>query len=187
MGRLARLCSLGVMAAGILAASAFGATSQETGTQPAQPAQPAQSGQQKQNAAPADPWATTCSSAARGQPLNCAMEQRAVARETGQAIAQITIRVPQDTKKPVAMIQVPFGLFLPAGLSVDVDGDMAQNFPFQTCNGGGCFVGFPIPDAMLKIMFNGNKFNITFQNLNKQPVVLPMSLAGFTGAFNRIK
>lgn len=183
MGMLARLCGLGLMAAGIIAASAYAATSQETGTQENQQAQPKQNQAQQ----PKEAWATNCSAPARSQPLDCAMEQRAIASETGQAIAQVTIRVPQDTKKPVTMIQVPHGLFLPAGLSVDVDGDLSQNFPFQTCNANGCFVGFPIPDQMLKAMFNGNKFNVTFQNLAKKPVILPMSLAGFTGAYNRIK
>lgn len=183
MSRLVRFLTVAGVAAGVLAASAYAATSQETGAQPEQPAQQ----KQAQNAPPREAWATNCTSPARGQPQDCVMEQRAIASETGQAIAQITIRVPQDTKKPVTMVQVPLGMFLPAGLSVDVDGTLSQIFPFQTCNNGGCFVGFPIPDAMLKAMFNGNKLNITFQNLNKKPVVLPMSLAGFTGAFNRIK
>lgn len=175
MARLTRIFGMCVVAAGALATGVYGAASQETGDQP------------KQDAAPREAWATSCASPARGQAQDCAMEQRAIASETGQAIAQITIRVPQDTKKPVTMVQVPLGLFLPAGLSVDVDGDLSQNFPFQTCNNNGCFVGFPIPDAMLKAMFKGSKLNLTFQNLNKKPVVLPMSLTGFSGAYNRIK
>lgn len=177
MGRWVRACGLGLMAAGILAVSALAATSQESGTQP----------KQSQAAQPREAWATNCTSAARGQPQECVMEQRAIASETGQALALVTIRVPQDTKKPVSMIQIPLGMFLPAGLSVDVDGAVSQTYPFQTCNANGCFAGFPIPEAMIKAMFNGNKLNVTFQNLNKKPVVLPMSLAGFTDAYNRIK
>ncbi len=180
MSRLVRFFTVAGMAAGILAASAYAATSQESGEQPAQP-------KQNQPAQPRDAWATNCSSTARGQPQDCVMEQRAIASETGQALAQVTIRVPQDTKKPVTMVQIPLGMFLPAGLSVDVDGAISQTYPFQTCNANGCFAGFPIPDAMIKAMFNGNKLNVTFQNLNKKPVVLPMSLAGFTDAYNRIK
>ena len=183
MNRLARFFTVAGMAAGVLAASAYAATSQETGNQENQPAQQ----KQAQNTPPREAWATNCTSPARGQPQECAMEQRAIASETGQALALVTIRVPQDTKKPVTMIQVPLGMFLPAGLSVDVDGAVSQTYPFQTCNANGCFVGFPIPDAMIKAMFNGNKLNVSFQNLNKKPVVLPMSLAGFTDAYNRIK
>lgn len=178
MGRLLRICGLGMMLAGGLAAGALAAASQEA-TQPAQPDQP--------KAPPRVAWLSSCTSAGRGQQLECAMEQRAIAKENGQLIALITIRVPSDTKKPVSMVQVPLNLFLPAGVNVDVDGDMAQNYPFQTCNANGCFVGFPLSDTLLKQMLNGGKLNITFQYLNKKPVVLPMSLEGFTEAYSRIK
>jgi invasion protein IalB len=175
MGWLSRICGLGLVLAGGLAAGVLAAASQEA-TQPDQPKAQARV-----------TWASSCTSAGRGQQLECAMEQRAIAKENGQVIALITIRVPSDTKKPVSMVQVPLNLFLPAGVNVDVDGDMAQNFPFQTCNNNGCFVGFPVSDNLLKQMLNGGKLNITFQYLNKKPVVLPMSLEGFTEAYNRIK
>ena len=108
-------------------------------------------------------------------------------RQSGKLVAMITIRVPADTKKPVAMIQAPLGLFLPAGITVDVDGDMAQNYPLQTCNAMGCYAGFPITDQMLNRMLNGGKLNIIFQYLDKKPFTLPMSLVGFTEAYGRIK
>jgi invasion protein IalB len=99
----------------------------------------------------------------------------------------LTIRLPSETKKPVTMVQVPLGLFLPAGVTVDIDGDMARNYPLQTCNANGCFVGFPLSDDQLKRMLTGGRLNVTFQYLNKKPVILPMSLEGFTDAYNRIK
>ena len=175
MGLLSRFYCTGVLLMGALGASALAAASQET----ADPAK--QKGDQRRA------WASTCTSTGRSSPLECALEQRVIARETGQVLGMITIRLPSETKKPVSMIQVPLGLFLPAGVNVDVDGDMAQNFPFQTCNANNCFVGFPISDALLERMLNGGKFNITFQYLNKKPATLPMSLEGFTDAYNRIK
>lgn len=173
MRRLMRLGSFSVWLAGALAAGALAAASQEANT-PAKQKQPI-------------PWSSTCSSAGRGLPQECALEQRAFVRETGQVIGMLTIRVPSDTKKPVTMVQAPLGLFLPAGITVDVDGDMAQNHPLQTCNANGCFAGFPLTDPLLARMFNGGKFNITFQYLDKKPFTLPMSLIGFTESYNRIK
>ncbi len=177
MRRLVRLGSLCLMMAAALAAGAFAAASQET------------TGQTNQ-AAPKKqpiPWSSTCSAAARNLPLECALEQRAFVRQSGQLIGMVTIRVPSDTKKPVAMIQAPLGLFLPAGITVDVDGDMAQNYPLQTCNANGCYAGFPITDQLLNRMFNGGKLNVIFQYLDKKPFTLPMSLVGFTEAYARIK
>jgi invasion protein IalB len=185
MGWQMRLGGLGMLMAGALAASAFAAASQETigqGNQTNQPNQPNQA-KQKQTI----PWSSSCSSAGRGLPLECALEQRAFVQKTGQLIGMLTIRVPADTKKPVAMIQAPLGLFLPAGITVDIDGDMAQNYPLQTCNSNGCYAGFPITDQLLARMLNGGKFNVIFQYLDKKPFTLPMSLVGFTEAYGRIK
>jgi invasion protein IalB len=173
MRMLSRLCT-GLLLLGALAAIVLAAASQEA-------ADPAKKADQH------SPWASSCRSAARGQPAECVLEQRAIARETRRVIAIVTIRLPSQTRKPVTMIQLPVGLFLPAGVNVDIDGDMVQNFPFQTCNANACFVGFPLSDALLKRMHNGGKFNITFQYLNKKPVTLPMSLEGFTDAYARIK
>jgi len=175
MAWLWRICGTGILLMGILAAGALAAASQEA-TDPA-----------KQKSNPPRAWSSTCTSTGRGSPLECALEQRAIARETNRVIGIITIRMPSETRKPVSMIQLPVGLFLPAGVNIDVDGDMAQNFPFQTCNANACFVGFPLSDALLKRMLNGGKFNVTFQYLNKKPVTLPMSLEGFSDAYARIK
>ncbi len=173
---LPALVGLGIM----LASSPLTAAAQDA-TNPPQQAQP------QQKAQPRAAWLSSCTSSGRGQPLDCAMEQRAVVGGTGQVVGLITIRVPSDTKKPVSMIQLPLNMFLPAGVNVDVDGDMSQNHPFQTCNANGCYVGFTVTETVLKQMLSGGKLNITFQYLDKKPVTLPMSLEGFTEAYNRIK
>lgn len=157
----------------MLATSVFAATAQDAAN-PAKDKQPI-------------PWSSTCTSQGRSLPLECVLEQRAFVRESGQLIGLITIRVPSDTKQPVIMIQTPLGLFLPAGVTVDVDGDMAQNYPLQTCNAGGCYAGFPISEQLLNRMFNGGKLNVIFQYLDKKPFTLPMSLVGFTESYARIK
>jgi len=183
MGRFARLGSLAIVLAGPLPAGVVVAAAQDATQDTQQPTDQKSSQPEKQRVA----WVSTCTSNGRGQPLECAMEQRAVAKENGRVIGLVSIRVPSQTRKPVTMIQLPLNLFLPAGVNVDVDGDMTQNQAFQTCNQQGCFVGFPISDNMLKQMFTGGKFNVTFQYLDKKPFTLPMSLEGFTDAYNRIK
>lgn len=191
MGWMTRFAGWGFLTAGMLSASIIVAAAQDTSAESGQTDQPSQTDQPDQpqggNQKPGIPWSSSCSASARNLPLECAIEQRAFLRQSGRLIAMITIRVPSDTKKPVAMIQAPMGLFLPAGMTVDIDGDMAQNYPFQTCNNKGCFVGFPVTDKMLNGMFTGDKLNIIFQYLDKKPFALPMSLSGFKEAYGRIK
>ena len=182
MSFLTRLSSIGIMAMTVLVASAVAATSQNASDSNTQGTQAAPA-KQKQPI----PWSSSCQSTGRGVPLECALEQRAFVRESGQLIGLVTIKVPGDTKRPVVMIQAPLGLFLPAGITVDIDGEMAQNYPVQTCNNNGCFAGFPISDQVLARMQTGGKFNVIFQYLDKKPFTLPMSLVGFTEAYGRIK
>jgi invasion protein IalB len=170
---LTRIGVTGVLLSAALGASVLAAQSQEA----------ADAGKQKQPI----PWTSTCTSSGRGLALGCAAQQRAFLNKTRRLIGMITIRVPAETKKPVMMIQTPHGLFLPAGVNVDVDGDMVQNYPFQSCNGNGCYVGFPISDEFLARMFKGGRLNVTFQYLNKKRMTLPMSLVGFSEAYGRIK
>lgn len=133
------------------------------------------------------PWTSTCTAPGRGLPAECVLQQRAFISKTRRVIGMIAIRVPSETKKPAMTIQTPLGMFLPAGVDVDIDGDMAQNYPFQTCNRNGCFVGFPIPDKLLAGMFKGGRLNVSFQYVNRKRLTLPMSLVGFSEAYARIK
>jgi len=138
-------------------------------------------------AAAAPSWLSTCQGPGRAAELECQMEQRAVISGSGQLIGSITIRVPSQTRKPVLMIRGPLGLSLADGVTIDVDGATPQALPLQTCDAGGCYAGAPITDELLNAMFKGQKLNVTFQNLSKEPIKLPMSLAGFSATYGKIK
>jgi invasion protein IalB len=140
-----------------------------------------------QDAPPPPGWISACQGPARSDALDCQMEQRAVMSGTGQLVGSVTVRVPAETRKPVLMIRGPLGLSLAGGVVIDVDGAAAETLPLQTCDAGGCYAGAPVPDALLAAMFKGNILNVAFQNLNKETIKLPMSLAGFSAVYGKIK
>ncbi|MBN9057827.1 MAG: invasion associated locus B family protein, partial [Rhizobiales bacterium] len=141
-----------------------------------------------EDAAPGKPgWAASCVSVARAAAPDCELTQRAVLSGSGQLVASVTVRVPADTRRPVVMIRLPLGLSLEGGVTIDVDGAGARSLPLQTCDAGGCYAGAPVSDELLAAMFKGQKLNVTFQNLNKEPIKLPMSLAGFSATYGKIK
>lgn len=140
--------------------------------------------------APATPppgWNSVCQSISRAAPLECRIEQRAILAQTGQLIASITIRVPGDTRSPVLMVRVPLGLSLEGGVTLNVDGAGARSLPLQTCDNSGCYAGAPLPEDLLAAMRAGAKLEIAFQNLNKEPIKIAMSLVGFSDAFAKVK
>lgn len=132
-------------------------------------------------------WVARCTSASRDAPLECAMEQTAVLTKTGQLIVLVNIRVPGDTRTPVALIQLPLGLNLPAGAKLQVDDGKAVDVPIQTCEARGCYINAPITADVVAQLKSGKQLKVSFQNLGKETISIPMPLADFATVYDRIK
>lgn len=156
---------------------------------PAAQATPAPAAPQAEAANPPAPpgWSARCSSASRGAPLECLIEQTAVLTKTGQLIVLINIRVPSDTHEPVAVVQLPLGLNLPAGAKLQVDDGKAAELQIQTCEQRGCYTNAPISPEMLAAMKTGKQLKVSFQNLAKEVIAIPMPLTDFAVAYEKIK
>jgi invasion protein IalB len=142
------------------------------------------------NASTAPPppgWAARCGSASRDAPLECAIEQSAVLPRTGQLVILVNIRVPADTHTPSALIQLPLGLNLPGGAKLQVDDGTATDMQIQTCEARGCYAGTTIAPDLLAAMKSGKQLKISFQNLNKETLTVPLPLADFAAAYDKIK
>jgi invasion protein IalB len=138
--------------------------------------------------APAPPgWAARCTSASRNAPLECAIEQTAVLSKTGQLIVLVNIRVPTDTHAPVALVQLPLGLNLPVGTKLQVDDGKAVDLQIQTCENRGCYASTPIAPELLTALKSGKQLKVSFQNLAKETITIPMPLADFAAAYDKIK
>jgi invasion protein IalB len=140
------------------------------------------------DAAPASPgWIARCSSASRDAPLECAIEQTAVLTKTGQLIVLFNIRIASDTRQPIAIIQLPLGLNLPAGAKLQVDDGKVSELQIQTCEQRGCYANSPIAADLLAAMKSGKQLKVSFQNLGKETITIPMPLADFAAAYDKIK
>ena len=137
---------------------------------------------------PAPPgWVARCSSASRGAPLECAIEQSAVLTKTGQLIVLINIRVSAETRTPVGIVQLPLGLNLPAGARLQVDDGMTSDLQVQTCEARGCYANAQISPDMLAALKSGKQLKVSFQNMAKETITIPMPLADFAAAYEKIK
>jgi invasion protein IalB len=150
-------------------------------------AAPADNGAATANTPPPPGWAARCGSASRDAPLECAIEQSAVLPRTGQLVILVNIRVPADTHTPSALIQLPLGLNLPGGAKLQVDDGTATDMQIQTCEARGCYAGTTIAPDLLAAMKSGKQLKISFQNLNKETLTVPLPLADFAAAYDKIK
>ena len=150
-------------------------------------AAPADNGAAAANTPPPPGWTARCGSASRDAPLECAIEQSAVMPRTGQLVIAVNIRVPADTHTPSALIQLPLGLNLPGGAKLQVDDGAATDMQIQTCEARGCYAGTAIAPDLLAAMKSGKQLKISFQNLNKETLTVPLPLADFAAAYDKIK
>jgi invasion protein IalB len=139
------------------------------------------------NTPPPPGWTARCGSASRDAPLECAIEQSAVLPRTGQLVILVNIRVPADTHTPSALIQLPLGLNLPGGAKLQVDEGATTDMQIQTCEARGCYAGTTIAPELLAAMKSGKQLKISFQNLNKETLTVPLPLADFAAAYDKIK
>jgi invasion protein IalB len=116
------------------------------------------------------PWDATCTGTDRTHPLNCEIEQRVVISKTGQLLIDMTVKLPDGAAAPVMLIHTPYGLYLPAGLTLAVDGAAFTALAIQTCDNNGCYAGSPIEDKLLSAMLQGTSLTVTFQNLQKKNI-----------------
>jgi invasion protein IalB len=184
-----KLAILVALAAALVSASHAQTTKSKTGPRSPTEALPAapQAETAPANAAPQPGWVARCTSASRGAPLECAMEQTAVLTKTGQLIVLVNLRIPADTKTPLALVQLPLGLNLPAGAKLQVDDGKAIDLPIQTCENRGCFVSTPIPAELLTALRSGKQLKVSFQNFGKENITIPIPLADFAATYDRIR
>jgi hypothetical protein len=57
----------------------------------------------------------------------------------------------------------------------------------QTCEPRGCYASTPIAPDLLAALKSGKQLKVSFQNLAKETMTIPMPLADFAVAYDRIK
>jgi len=132
-------------------------------------------------------WAARCTSASRDTPLECAMEQNAILTKTGQVLVLVVIRVPGDTRAPLAFVQMPLGLNLQSGAKFQVDDGKVTDLPIQTCENRGCYASTAIAPELLTALKSGKQLKVSFQDLAKETITVPMPLNDFAAAYDKIK
>ncbi|MGA7804828.1 MAG: invasion associated locus B family protein [Bradyrhizobium sp.] len=152
-----------------------------------QPAPAATPQAETASAPPQTGWVARCSSAGREAPLECAIEETAVLTKTGQLIVLVNIHIASDTHMPVALVQLPLGLNLPVGVKFQVDDGKAIELPIQTCENRGCYASAPLTPELLAQLRAGKQLKISFENMAKEAITIPMPLADFPAAYDKIK
>jgi len=85
------------------------------------------------------------------------------------------------------MVQLPLGLNLPGGAKLQVDDGKTAELQIQTCENRGCYAAVPISPDLLTALRSGKQLKVSFQNLSKETITIPMPLTDFATAYDKIK
>ena len=98
------------------------------------------------------------------------------------------VRVPPDTRKPVMLIRVRLGVYIPAGVLLQFGKDLVRAVPLQSCNRAGCYGEYAIADAEIAAMLKGKELTISAQTPKREEAFnLRLSTKGFEAAYAKIK
>jgi len=131
-------------------------------------------------------WSSKCVRENRKSSDECYVEELLYA-SNAQPIASVAVRTASDKANPTLLIRVPVGLFLPAGVSVQIDGCKPEPVILQTCEAQGCFGEMQLNPTLISALTAGKELSVVFQNMAKQEVKLPFPLDNFANVYKSIQ
>jgi len=133
------------------------------------------------------PWDTSCTQLARADEPDCEMSQIVIVPQSRQVLLRIEIEVPGDGSGTRMVLRLPHGLYLPDGVTLDVDESAWRDTEVQTCDGQGCYAFFPLDEDGLRRLRRGNELGVSVRSLSREPMRIPVNLEGFTEAYGKIR
>ncbi len=131
-------------------------------------------------------WRIRCNSAT-GAPSQCQMLQNVVVKETGRPVLQSVVGYIDGSTNPVGVLVLPLGIYLPPGLTLQIDKGQIYEMAIEICGKKGCRVRFSIDSTLLGTLKGGSVAEISFHTGTQKPLTVPLSLKGFTAALGELR
>lgn len=127
-------------------------------------------------------WLKVCDPLPDGQQA-CIMRQVVLAN--GQFLGSFLLRDdPGQESRLLAVAAAPLGVLLPFGLSWQIDGAKPIRVPYMLCDPTSCATQLVINEQYVNSLKKGNKLKLTAKNRQNQDLVIEITLAGFTAAYD---
>ncbi|NNF76536.1 MAG: hypothetical protein HKN05_00775 [Rhizobiales bacterium] len=119
----------------------------------------------------------------------CGMLQSTASTERKNIALTLVMGISKQGDKTVTMMRilVPIGVYLPLGIALEIDGAPVGRVPFIRCLPQICTAFAETTAETLTKMRKGAKANFIIYEAPGVGLTLPVSLSGFTAAFNDLK
>ena len=119
----------------------------------------------------------------------CFMYQLALDAQKNPVAEVSILKLPEVAEADAGVTVVtPLGTLLTNGLVLQIDGGETRQYPFAWCSQVGCFSRFGLATTSIDAMKRGKAGKVTLVSVGapQTPVVLDLSLTGFTDAWNAL-
>lgn len=111
--------------------------------------------------------------------------QNQVIAQTGQMLTAVQLaEFKGKVNRRALQISVPVGRLLPAGVTMQIDGNKPSKIEYTTCFQDRCVADAPLTDAIVGSLKKGTSITLTSYNFQNQPNPIKISLDGFTGVYD---
>jgi invasion protein IalB len=132
-------------------------------------------------------WQHKCEVYGGNKDERCYILYSAVMPDTNTRILQMAVAFEGPKQGPMAILTAPLGVQLEEGLLLQVDGGETIRLPFKICAPGGCIAPRPLSADNIAELKRGGKLLVGFYNTAGELVAVPVSLNGFTAAFEALQ
>ena len=173
----------GIVLTTLLNFTPFGAIAQDTKALAPQPV----AGETA--SAPAGPlWLMSCSNQANVRELLCEFSQSLVVTqgEQSQRVATAAFTRKAGSTKLNAAFVFPYGVSLPKGVKVSVNGAEISTLTWQSCDLGGCYATGEVGQPWIDAMRRGSEMSTTLSNIAGRELNFKFQLSGFSETLNML-
>ncbi len=131
-------------------------------------------------------WIVRCTETEQSDSPVCRMSQNIIVQGSRQRLLTVIIEPREGAPNHALVLALPHGLFLPAGVTLKIDDAEPLQLAVQTSDANGAYAGTGIGDDLLERLKNGQTLQIGMQSAQRQNLTVPVTLVGFTSAYDKL-
>jgi len=133
-------------------------------------------------------WLTRCDKDEAGNTTHCEMFTRLNMQNTKQRVLEFAIGYKNNNSNAASSIMVlPLGVLTQDDVTFFIDEKAYFNTKVNYCLENGCYAHITLPDQIISKMKKGNEAALKFKAMNGKPIMVKMSLTGFTKTLQNLK
>jgi invasion protein IalB len=121
------------------------------------------------------------------EPVACQAQQSVYRKTTGERLISVVVHMRRDSREPVMRIQLPLGIHIASGASVQIGSAPAAALSLESCTQDGCFVEYAVSPSDIAALIKGERLRVSVRDRRRTMVRYRVSGAGFAEAYAKLK